>query len=272
MHNTTNLSNEQTVSDAFSRQSPVFDDIDKASSSIIWMRERVRKEVMNYLQPGNRILELNCGTGIDSVFFAQQGYEVLATDNAEGMLSRLNEKITTLNLQDKLSSKRCSFNNIDELNEGTFDYVFSNFGGLNCTDKLYEVLHGVNKILKPDGYFSFVIMPAVCPWEMIMMFRGYFKTAFRRFKKGGTPAHLEGLHFQCYYYNPDYVIKHAGNDFECCSVKGLCITVPPPFIENFFERHPKTFRFLERIENRIWDKGPFSRWADHYIITMKKVK
>ena len=268
---TTNKDNEITVSDAFSRQSVVFDEIDKASSSIVWMRERVRKEVLSYIQPGSRILELNCGTGIDSIFFAQQGYEVVATDNADGMLAQLNEKITALGLGDKISTKKCSFNHIDTLNEGMFDYVFSNFGGLNCTDKLYEVIQGIDKVLKPGGYFTLVIMPKVCPWEMLTLFKGYFKTAFRRFKKNGTTAHLEGLHFYCYYYSPKYVIEHAGNGYTTESIKGLCITVPPPFIENFFEHHPRAFRVLEKIENRIWDKAPFNRWADHYIITMKKL-
>lgn len=270
MHTTGNTGNEVNVSNAFSKQSVVFDEIDKASSSIVWMRERVRKEVLSYIQPNSRILELNCGTGIDSVFFAQEGFEVVATDNADGMLAQLNEKIDTLKISAKLSTKKCSFNHIDRLNEGKFDYVFSNFGGLNCTDKLYEVIQGIDKVLKPGGYFTLVIMPKVCPWEMITLFKGYFKTAFRRFKKNGTTAHLEGLLFYCYYYSPKYVMKHAGDGYTIESVKGLCITVPPPFIENFYEKHPRAFRFLEKIENKIWNKAPFNRWADHYMITMRK--
>lgn len=268
---TINKDNEVTVSDAFSRQSVVFDGIYNGNYTTLWMRGRARKEVLSNIQPGGRMLELNCGTGIDSIYFAQQGFDVMATDNADGMLTQLNEKIATLGLADKVSTKKCSFNNIDTLNEGKFDYVFSNFGGLNCTDKLYEVIHGIDKVLKPGGYFTLVIMPKVCPWEMITLFKGYFKTAFRRFKKNGTTAHLEGLHFYCYYYSPKYVIEHAGNGYTMQSVKGLCITVPPPFIENFFEKHPRTFRMLEKIENMIWDKAPFNRWADHYIITMRKL-
>jgi ubiquinone/menaquinone biosynthesis C-methylase UbiE len=266
-----NTDNEVHVSDAFSRQSIVFDEIDKASSSIVWMRERVRKEVLSYIQPGSRMLELNCGTGIDSIYFAQQGYDVMATDNADGMLAQLNEKITNLGIGNNIFSKKCSFNHLETLDEGKFDYVFSNFGGLNCTDKLYEVISGIDKVLKPGGYFTLVIMPKVCPWEMLTVLKGYFRTAFRRFKKNGTKAHLEGLNFYCYYYSPQYVIKHAGKGYVTESIKGLCVTVPPPFIENFFEKHPRSFRLLEKIENKIWDKTPFNRWADHYIITMKKI-
>lgn len=263
--------NEIDVSNAFSKQSTVFDEIDEANSCIGWVRDRVRKEVLNHIPDNARMLELNCGTGIDSTYFAQLGHDVLATDNADGMLAALNKKIAGTDIEQKITTKKCSFNKIGDINEGAFDYVFSNFGGLNCTDKLYEVLEGIDKVLKPGGYFTLVIMPKVCPWEMIMLFKGYFKTAFRRFKKNGTDAHLEGVNFLCYYYSPAYVVKHMPKGYEVCSIKGLCITVPPPFIENFKEQHAKMFNMLERIEDKICDMKPFNRWCDHYVITMRKI-
>jgi hypothetical protein len=113
-------------------------------------------------------------------------------------------------------------------------------------------------------------MPKVCPWEMGMLFRGYFKTAFRRFRKGGTRAKVEGLPFQCYYYSPDFIIRQMGQRYRLLSLKGLAITVPPPYIEHFIERYPKLFRTLERWENKLWNKAPFNRWCDHFVLTMEK--
>lgn len=266
----TKFPNEVNVSDAFSRQSSIFDETYNGNYTTLWMRNRVRKEVLNYIKPQSRLLELNCGTGIDSFFFVNNGHQVVATDNADGMLAQINQKIASTGCEDKITTKKCSFNNLDSLNEGMFDYVYSNFGGLNCTDKLYEVIKGIDTVLKPGGYFTLVIMPTVCPWEIFMLFKGYFKTAFRRFKKGGAPAHLEGVMFQCYYYNPDYIIRHAGSNYTLRDVKGLCITVPPPFIEKFSEKYPRAFKLLEKIENRLWKKKPYNKWCDHYIITMQK--
>lgn len=261
---------ENNVSEAFSKQSPFFDDIDKGNSIIGWMRGRVRAEVLRYIELGSEMLELNCGTGIDSVFFAQKGFRVLATDNAEGMLLQLDNKIELLKLHENLTTQRCSFNNLEQLQPRRFDYVFSNFGGLNCTDNLQKVLTDIDAVLKPGGYFTLVIMPVVCPWEIFMLFKGYFKTAFRRFKKSGTMAHLEGVHFKCYYYNPSYITKRLSSQYELVSLKGLSIVVPPPYIEHFREKHSSVFSLLEKIENRIWNRKPFNRWCDHYMITMKK--
>lgn len=264
--------NEQLVNRAFSAQSVKFDSIYEGNKITVWMRDRFRQEILKHVQPGSELLELNCGTGIDTMFFANKGYKVTATDNADGMIAMINEKIAQQQLQDKIVAKKCSFNNLQQLKGNKFDYVYSNFGGLNCTDKLYEVIEGIDEVLKPGGYFTLVIMPRVCPWELLTIFKGHFKTAFRRFKKSGTPAHIEGTFFSCYYYNPSYVIKHAGDNYELCTLKGLAITVPPPFIEQFVENHPRMFRTLEKIENKISEKSPFNRWCDHYMITMKKVK
>lgn len=262
---------EILVSEAFSKQSSSFDKIDEENDIIGWMRERVRKEVLSYLPAKADMLELNCGTGIDSVFFAQKGANVLATDNAQGMLNVLNAKIQNMGLQHTLKTQRCSFNMLEQIGNKKFDYVFSNFGGLNCTENLAKVLRDTDTLLKPGGFFSFVIMPTVCPWEIAMLFRGYFKTAFRRFKTAGANAHLEGTHFKCYYYNPSFVTAQMGQSYKLVSLKGLSITVPPPFIEHFIHRHPKLFRLLEKCENALWDKRPFSSWSDHYIITMQKL-
>lgn len=261
---------EQQVSDAFSRQAPSFDDIYETNTITTWMRDRARAEVLQHIQPASHILELNCGTGLDALFFVKQGHKVLATDNAPGMLSALNEKIIQRGLQDSITTQRCSFNDLENLHGQEFDYVYSNFGGLNCSDNLPKVLCDIDKLLKPGGHFTLVIMPKICPWDLFMMFKGYFKTAFRRFKRNGTPAHIEGVHFTCYYYNPSLVINTMGADYTVASLKGLAIVVPPPYIEHFREKHPNTFARLEAIENKIYSKSPYNHWCDHYAITMQK--
>ena len=267
----TSLLQEEKVNAAFSKQSSVFDEIYDHNQLILWIRNRVHNEVLQHIKPQGHLLELNCGTGIDALFFASNGIKVMATDNAAGMLGQLQQKIDQHQLQDKVSVQRCSFNELEKLGSETqYDYIFSNFGGLNCTDKLDKVLTDIDQLLKPGGKFTLVIMPKICLWEIGMVFKGYFKTAFRRFRKGGAHAKVEGLPFMCYYYNPNYIIKSLPDTYRTIALKGLSITVPPPFIEHFVERHPRLFKKLENWENRIWDKAPFNRWGDHFMITMEK--
>jgi ubiquinone/menaquinone biosynthesis C-methylase UbiE len=268
---TPQLLQEEHVSLAFSKQSPIFDQIDDENKIILWIRNRVQQEVLAHIAPGAHLLELNCGTGIDALFFAQNGIRVTATDNAPGMLQQLDQKIEKRNLQSKVNAMRCSFNELEKLGTATqYDYVFSNFGGLNCTPDLDKVLGDIGRLLKPGGRFTLVIMPRFCPWEVLMAAKGHFKFAFRRLKKGPVKAQVEGQYFDCYYYNPDFITRQLNASFDLISLKSLSLTTPPPFVDRFIERFPKTFLRLEKWENKICSKAPFNHWGDHFMITMEK--
>jgi ubiquinone/menaquinone biosynthesis C-methylase UbiE len=261
--------NSTLVSDAFSKQSVVFDKLNAENKLSEYLRATYRQEVIKQLKPGGSILELNCGTGLDAIYFAQKGHTVLATDNAPGMLAQLDEKINEQGLQHKITTLRCSFHDIDTIKNKKFDHIVSNFGGLNCTDDLQDVLSKLSPLLNAHGKVTFMIMPKVCPWELAMALKGKFKTAFRRLKKS-APAHIEGINFSCYYYNPGYVINTLKKEFNVLGLQGVCITVPPEFYQNFVERYPKWFSFLKKVDAAIGGLFPFNRCCDHYMITLQK--
>lgn len=257
------------VSEAFSRQSGIFDRLYKQNKLSEYLREKFRDEVNSHLKPNSRILELNCGTGMDAIYFAEKGHTILATDNARGMLAQLDQKIIEQGLQKNIQTLRCSFHDIDSIKDKKFDHIVSNFGGLNCTDNLKDVLVKLSPLLTESGKITLVVMPKISPWELLMAFKGKFKTAFRRFQKK-TPAHIEGVHFFCYYYNPGYVTRILKKEFRLVSLKGIFITVPPEFYEDFVERYPKLFNILSKIDNRICRFFPFNYCCDHFMITMQK--
>ena len=261
--------NTENVSKAFSQQSVVFDTIYRENLLSEYMRQQFRTELLRALDEDAHILELNCGTGMDTVYFAEKGYKIFAIDNAAGMLQQLQQKVNTLQLQDRIEVQQCDFEALETLQPRTFDHIYSNFSGLNCTEHLDKVLQSFRPLLNPGGKVSLVIMPQICPWENIMLLKGKWKTAFRRFKKGGTMAHIEGVHFKTWYYNPSYVIRALKADFEVLSLKGICITVPPPFIENFVERYPRWFSVLQRIDRHIAGLFPFTYCCDQYMITLQ---
>ena len=130
------IMNEQEAAMAFSKQALVFDAYDAGNTIIQYKRQRVREHVNRHLLPGSSILELNAGTGEDAVYFARQGHRVHATDIAGGMLKVLNAKVTQQGLAGRVTSECCSFTNLEGLEaSGPYDYIFSNFAGLNCTDR-----------------------------------------------------------------------------------------------------------------------------------------
>ncbi|MDB5199358.1 MAG: Methyltransferase protein [Chitinophagaceae bacterium] len=264
--------NEQQAEAAFTLQAPNFDELYNADTIIQYKRKRVRDHLMQYLQPGSSILELNAGTGEDAIFFARQGHHIHATDISAGMQQVLKEKAGACNLQTNISNELCSFTQLDQLqNKGPFDAIFSNFAGLNCTSDLDKVLASFDTLLKPGGTVTLVILPKFCLWETLLVFKGKFKTATRRFFSNyGRKANINGKHFRCWYYDPSFIISQLKSAFGLLSIEGLCTVVPPSYINKFAENRPKLFTFLKRKENVLKTKWPWKYIGDYYIISLEK--
>jgi ubiquinone/menaquinone biosynthesis C-methylase UbiE len=272
MNETVTYINEKKAAKAFSEQSKIFDELYSENKIVQYKRERVRSHVKKYLKSGSFILELNSGTGEDAVWFAKEGYNVHATDISTGMMEKLKEKINTYHLQSQVSHEVISFTELNLLfNKGPYDLIFSNFAGLNCTNELNKVLRSFSSLLKPNGVVTLVILPKFCLWESLLLFKGKFNTAFRRFfSRNGRNAHIEGHFFKCWYYNPSYITDHLKNDFELLSIEGLCTLVPPSYIENFAEKRPGLYSNLKKKEEKWKNKWPWKYIGDYYIISLQK--
>lgn len=266
------IQNPATI--AFNRQAPVFDSIYGLDTIIRYKRTRVREHVQHFLEPQSNILELNAGTGEDAIYFASLGHRVHATDISPAMQAVLTEKVKASGYTHRISSEICSYAELELLTHPQeFDHIFSNFAGLNCTDKLDKVLESFYHLLKPGGTCTLVVLPKFCLWETLLLFRGKFSTAFRRFTgKKGAKAHIEGVHFRCWYYNPGYLRKHLGIEFSMEKLEGLCTIVPPSYMEGFAEKHPRLYKFLVNWENRLKSVWPFRVCGDYYIVTFRKEK
>lgn len=259
----------QAVNRAFSKQSEGYDRYDQANRILQWMRVRVRKHVLQFLKSEDRILELNAGTGLDAVYFTEQGCKVLATDLSDGMVKQMREKLLNKHLDGKLDVRQCSYTELSNLGGEKFDYIFSNFGGLNCIPDLKAVIKDIPSLLKPNGYVTFVIMPPVCPWELGSLLKGNLKSAFRRFSSNGVQAHLEGEYFPTYYFSPARVIKDFGKGFKKIKLEGLASISPPPHAEKFPEKFPSAYKMLTSLDEKLCLLPPFRSWADHFILTVQ---
>lgn len=264
--------NEQLAAAAFTLQSKNFDELYSGNKIIQYKRQRVREHLKKYILPGHFILELNSGTGQDAVWLAQQGCKVHATDIAGGMLELIQQKIKNEGLDNCISYEWCSFTALENLKQkGPYDVIFSNFAGLNCTNELNKALASFSSLLKPGGIITLVLLPKFCLWEFLLVFKGKFKTATRRFfSRKGRKARVEGTYFKCWYYNASYIKHFLKDAFNLLSVEGLSAIVPPSYIENFAEKYPKVYNILKAKEDKWKSKWPWKYIGDYYIISFQK--
>ena len=253
--------------DAFDALYEEYEQLSRENAVDISRRHVIRRFVEDNLSPKSEFLELNAGSGIDALYFARKGHNVLATDISRGSEAFINRKIAKhRHLQ--LRFQHCDFSDLSEIN-GTFDHIFSNFGGLNCTGDLSAVFDQLTRLVNPGGYVTLVVMPKWYPWEILSIVKGN-KNAFRRFKKGGTTAQIGNESVHVHYHSPSAVKSAFPKSFE--HVKTINIgTFYPSGHFRFLDRFPMILRALIKIDGKINRLGIMPKGiGDYFIITFKK--
>ena len=256
------------VAEAFSRKSAVYDAFGQDHPNLTRMRQRVYDAITRQVKQGGHLLEINAGTGLDASQLVKQGYTVHATDLAPGMVKAIEQKIVNQQLDGRLSAQQLSFTDLDLAENGPFDGIYSNFGGLNCTQNLQEITRHLPNLLRPNGIVVWVIMPPICPWELSLVFKDW-RVATRRLRKNGIVANVEGVDFHTWYFTPKQVIRMFGPRFECIGLEGLSVVTPSADNKTFAVKHPVLFKKLVQLDEAISPHWPFNRLGDFFILTMR---
>ncbi len=231
------------------------------------LRERVWKRLAVHFPPGSRVLELGCGTGEDATWLAASGVSVVATDQSPAMLEVARKKTRG---SVELAHLDLTCPEADFLN-GTFDGAFSNFGGLNCVEDLQPLARSLARWLRPGAPVVLVVMSPLCLWEILWnLARLDPRTAFRRWKRGGSEARIEGHPLQVFYPRPSRLAEAFEPELHLVQWRGLGVALPPSSLAAAMERHQGLFRFLRRLENWTSQLKPFSFLGDHTILELQK--
>lgn len=257
--------------DSFNKIADTFDEEDYANEILQWMRRVVYEIYISYFKEGNKVLELNAGTGIDAVFLASNGIKVFATDISENMIHRLKEKIESKNLDTMITAEVLPFDEIENINEEDFDGAISNFGGLNCINNFSNLSNALSEKIKPGGRFIASIMNSFCPWEIFyFLLKLDTKNAFRRFHKEGIEANLSQFRIKSFYFTPKEFAKPFEKYFEVEKIYSLGLLTPSPYLYGIYNRAQPVIKTFMKIDNLIKGIYPFNRIGDHFIIVMKR--
>ena len=210
-------------------------DTDFTSSRIGQLqRERVYLQLTKLISsyPIKNVLELNCGTGADAIWLAQQSCDVLATDISATMIQVVQQKVASHQLEDQVSCQQLAVQDLHQLsNKTAYDLVFSNFGGLNCVDPttLHKAIHECYRLLKPGGHLVAVLLSRWCWWEFsYFIAKANWQAATRRRSKGAVQAHLgDGIFVDTWYYSPKQFSSYLLPTFEVETISPVGFFIPP---------------------------------------------
>lgn len=234
-----------------------------------------RARVWDYLEsilPNHpiNILELNCGTGEDAIWFANKGHKVLATDISGQMVSITNGKIEKLNLADKVKTQQIDINQIDKISTSNkFDLVFSNFGGLNCLTEaeLISLSKKIKDLLNPKGKFISVVMPDFCMIESLyFLLKLKFNLIFRR--KRMQQVKINDSIIDTYYYHPHRFYKIFKDNFVVYKSIAIGLFIPPSYLDNSLKHKTRFLNILNKLEILFGNNSYAAANSDHFLIDL----
>ncbi len=240
--------------------------IGRAQRAVVW------KKAAEVFRSGDRVLELNCGTGEDALFLARRGISVTACDASARMIERArNRKAEEAPHASAEFEVLCS-EQLEQLqSHHPFDGVFSNFSGLNCVADLSVVARLLSGRLRPGAQLLLCVSTRLCLWEMLhYVCRAEFRKAFRRCR-GFTKARLGEHEVAVYYPTLRSMLKSFGSGFRLRSVTGVGIAVPPSYMETWARNNQFLFQMCERLDARLYRWPGLRVLGDHMLLHMEKV-
>ena len=98
-----------------------------------WMRRALHRHYLSVFAPGQRVLDLGCGTGTDALVLAQRGISVVGIDGSESMIGALRAKVAAAKQEHLVTGRVLSLSELGSLDE-RFDGAFSSFAALSTVD------------------------------------------------------------------------------------------------------------------------------------------
>lgn len=262
----------QNTKEAFNTASKSYDEGESSNAILKWMRRIVHDIYLSNFKTGDKMLELNAGTGTDALFLASRGIKVFATDISDKMIELINEKVKIQKAENFVETKVCSFEEINQVRSDNFDGVISNFGGLNCINDFSKLSNDISQKLKSGGKFIAVVMNSFCPWEIFYYaMRFDFANVFRRTKGIGIDASLGNETVKTYYFTPGQFADFFNKQFKVKKIYTLGLFTPPPFLIGVYNRFKPIVNLLMKTDEALKSVFPFNRIGDHFIIVMEKI-
>tara|TARA_R110002049_G_scaffold246247_7_gene420273 strand:- start:780 stop:1571 length:792 start_codon:yes stop_codon:yes gene_type:complete len=228
-----------------------------------WLKE------YHFFKQSKNVFEVNCGTGYDAEQFHHFGHKVTATDGSDRMIS-----IAKKNRAKSINFYQLAFQDIAGNNDlKNADFLFSNFGGLNCLDKneLANFITSVGALQKKQDQLAWVIMPKRCFMEdCYLFFKFKWNQIGRRNVVEKVAINVEGVAVDTFYHSPKEVSKLLENNYVIQAVKPVAFLLPPSYLEPFFKRYSWLLNGLSLLERLFGRFRIFANWSDHYLIIAER--
>lgn len=262
-----------TASEAFNQIAGAYDANFTDSAIGRAQRKSVWKEIDRAFTPGQHVLEINCGTGVDALHLAGRGVHVTACDSAPRMIAVARQRARLTSVSATVDFRVLANERIGTLrNEGPFDGILSNFSGLNCIPDLSFLAYALGRLVKERSKMVLCLFGRICLWETFWyLSQGNVPKSLRRFSHSGRPAVLsDRSEVTVWYHSLRYLKKVFSPYFRLTRWRGVGVAVPPSYLEFLAAKYRGLFRFAAEIDPWFGGCPGLRAMADHMLLTFER--
>lgn len=170
-------------------------DYDRLVEEDFWMRQLLWDRYLRTFPPGSRVLDVACGTGLDTLFLARAGMITAGIDASPGMVEQLRAKAERAGLS--IETRVGDATELSAWPDGAFDGIVSAFAGLNTMD-LERFAAEAERVLRHGGRMLLHVLAPAGVWSIArplvrLRWREAREMARRReltTEIAGSPVHL----------------------------------------------------------------------------------
>ena len=227
------------------------------------LRDRVHQVLNTVTAPGDDVVDIGCGTGVDAAWLAPQVRSVQAFDASANMVD--------------LARARCEqFENVTVAQRDAsalrlaepVDVVVANFGVVNCVGELADFGARLYQSLVPGGYAVLVTMTRYCPTELAIGAATANRGLLGRRRPNRSHGGYDGL--QVRYASSSDLANAFGDRFVLTRSESLGLVLPPFEQRSWVEDRPGLRRILAAADKSLGRLGAKARVGDHHIAVFRR--
>jgi SAM-dependent methyltransferase len=236
--------------------------------SLAWLRPRFRDR--------SRLLEIGCGSGMETLPLLREGHRITCLDISGRMLAVVRAKAEREGLGERLTTRLLRASELQSLlsdvGPAAFDAAYSTYGALNCEPDLAGLPRALHELLAPGSPFVAGVYNRWCLFELA----GYSLTLQGRRavgrRRNPIPVGTSRFCVDVYAHTVGEFRRLFAQGFTVERVEGLPVLLPPSDLTSYAERFSRHFDRLSALDTWVGRRWPWYGLGDHFLMTVVRTK
>jgi ubiquinone/menaquinone biosynthesis C-methylase UbiE len=235
----------------------------------LWMRHVLWARYDACFGPGDRVLDLGCGTGTDMLHLAARGVGMTGIDVSPRMIDQARAKVEEAGLAANAELLVGDLGSIGALGQARFEGIISSFAGLNTLESMRALAADASRLLVPDGrMIVHLLNPRSLRAWLALLARGRWTDARSLGREGERVFLLDGNPVPHYLYRGETLYaRDFAPHFRLERIYGLGVCVASPVNPPGSRSLPGA---LARLESHDAARRILRNWGRFVVLELRR--